>query len=60
MAMINTDKYSEFHELERNNFEALSQLHENFKIVNVEINIPNNPTEKKSAKLITYFTGGCQ
>lgn len=52
IAVINNDKYNSFPEADRKSLEA--RTNDNFKIIGVSINTPDNPVELKQAKLITF------
>lgn len=51
MCLINQEKWDSF-----NNTELLLNLvHDNLKIIDVEVKDPNNPAKLKLAKLITFY-----
>jgi hypothetical protein len=52
--IINEEKYRSFDPHDRDNIESLSKQNENFKIENIKIKNPNNPSQLKSAKRITF------
>ena len=53
VAIINTEKYKSFSATDRERFERIQENFADFKITDVKIKTPDNPSILKQAKLIT-------
>jgi len=58
VALISNDKYSEFPEKDRYEFENFVHKCDNFEIFDTTIKVPDNPEEIRPAKLMRYYLEG--